>query len=347
VRLDLHRHLEGSHSAAALLAVAREYGLQHPLLQDEAALRRALVLTEPSDDASKFYACIQVARLAYVRPEVVGALAYRAFAEAALECDGFEMRVSLFSMTRAVLENQRVDWRAGTPMAFAEQARGLLLQVLAARDRAAAETGTPMLVRLGFSRAFEAEPYQRAVASVVAEHARALSGLDVLGIVKGEDTEPLPSALLSILRGLRGVLPDLTVHAGEFAGRVSVDRTLQLEPQAIGHGVRSVESPDTLEQLARRGVTLEVCPCSNHLLIPSSLASLKARHGGRHPLPVLQQAGVHAVLGSDDPAPMGTDFRSEWARAGALGADMARLEADAARRWAQLQPPGTRPRPTA
>ncbi len=347
MRLDLHRHLEGSHSAAALRAVAREHGLGHALLQDEAALRRALVLTEPSDDASRFYACIQVARLAYVRPEVVGALAYRAFTEAASECDGFEMRVSLFSMTRAVLENQRVEWRARPPTDFAEHARGLLLQVLSARDRAQAETGIPMLVRLGFSRAFEAEPHQRAVAGVVAEHARALSGLDVLGIVKGEDTEPLPQALLSILRGLRSVLPDLTVHAGEFAGHGSVDRTLQLEPQAIGHGVRSVESPDTLEQLARRGVTLEVCPCSNHLLIPTSLAALRSLHGGHHPLPVLQRAGVRAVLGSDDPAPMGTDFRSEWSRAEALGADMARLQADAVRRWAQLQPPGTSPRPTA
>lgn len=345
--MDLHRHLEGSHSAAALFAVAREFGLGHPLLQDEPALRRALVLTEPSDDAGRFYACIQVARLAYVRADVVGALAHRAFVEAAAECDGFEMRVSLFSMTRAVLENQRADWRALPPSGFAERARELLLHVLGARDRAMAQTGVPMLVRLGFSRAFEAEAHQRAVAAMVTEHAPALSGLDVLGIVRGEDTEPLPPALLSILRGLRGVLPDLTVHAGEFAGHGSVDRTLQLEPQAIGHGVRSVESPATLEQLARRGVTLEVCPCSNHLLIPTSLAALKAQHGGRHPLPVLQRAGVHAVLGSDDPAPMGTDFRSEWGRAAELGADLARLEADSARRWAQLQPPATSPRPTA
>jgi adenosine deaminase len=83
-------------------------------------------------------------------------------------------------------------------------------------------------------------------------------------------------------------------------------------------------------------VTLEVCPHSNHLLIPTALAALRARHGGQHPLRVLQQAGVHAVVGSDDPTPMGTSFRDEWARAVALGADEARLAADAARRWAQL-----------
>lgn len=346
MRLDLHRHLEGSHGAEALLAVAREFGIRHPLLGDEAALRRALVLTEPSEDAGRFYACIQVARLAYVHPEAVGALAHRAFAEAASECDGFEMRVSLFSMTRAVLENQGVAWRDLSPTVFAEHARGLLLQVLGARDRAHRETAIPMLVRLGFSRAFEAEAHQRAVAGVVAEHASALSGLDILGIVKGEDTEPLPAPLLDIISSLRRVLPDLTVHAGEFAGHASVDRTLGLEPQAIGHGVRSVERAETLDALARRGVTLEVCPCSNRLLIPGALARVTAQHGV-HPLVVLQRAGVHAVLGSDDPAPMGTDFRQEWARAAELGADHSRLEADMERRWAQLQPKETSPRASA
>ena len=346
MRLDLHRHLEGSHSVGALLSVTRAFNLQHPLLSDAAALTRALVLTEPSEDAGKFYACIQVARLAYVHPDAVGALAHHAFVEAAAECDGFEMRISLFSMTRAVLENQGVAWRELLPTAFAEHARTLLLQVLGARDRATRETGIPMLVRLGFSRAFEAEAHQRAVAGVVAEHASALSGLDVLGIVKGEDTEPLPAPLLSILSGLRRVLPDLTVHAGEFAGHASVDRTLALEPQAIGHGVRSVESPATLDVLARRGVTLEVCPCSNHLLIPGALARVTQLHGA-HPLVTLQRAGVHAVLGSDDPAPMGTDFRAEWKRAELLGADLEQLQADMARRWAQLQPNVTSPRASA
>jgi hypothetical protein len=346
VRLDLHRHLEGSHGAEALLSVARDFGIGHPLLRDEAALRRALVLTEPSEDAGKFYACIQVARLAYVHADAVGALAHRAFVEAAAECDGFEMRVSLFSMTRAVLENQGVSWRELSPMAFAEHARTLLLQVLGARDRALRETGIPMLVRLGFSRAFEAAEHQRAVAGVVAEHAPGLSGLDILGIVKGEDTEPLPPALLDIVSSLRRVLPDLTIHAGEFAGHASVDRTLGLEPQAIGHGIRSVESGQTLDILASRGVTLEVCPCSNRLLIPGALARVTAQHGA-HPLVVLQRAGVHAVLGSDDPAPMGTDFRQEWSRAAELGADLARLETDMARRWAQLQPKETSPRASA
>ena len=343
VRIDLHRHLEGSHSPRALLEVAAAHGIRHPLFFDQAsgrfreesALANDLVLAAPSDDASRFYACIVRARAAYVSVAAVQELARRAFFEAAEETDGFEMRVSLFSMTRTLLENERRIWREVPPSEFAERSRELLLAVLAARDVACRDSGKPMLVRLGFSRTFESAPHYRALASIVAEHAAALSGLDVLGIVTGPDREPMPPALLDILQNLRRALPDLTVHAGEFEGHASVDRTLALEPQGIGHGVHAVESEGTLSRLRERGVTLEVCPNSNRLLIPTALARLQALHGA-HPLVALQRAQVHAVLGSDDPTPMGTTFAKEWDHAPELGVDLARLEADTARRWKQL-----------
>ncbi|MFN7134975.1 MAG: hypothetical protein ACK4N5_23065, partial [Myxococcales bacterium] len=167
------------------------------------------------------------------------------------------------------------------------------------------------------------------------EHARALVGLDVLGIVTGGDREPMPEGLVRILESLRRELPDLTVHAGEFEGAGSVERTLALSPQGIGHGVHAVESDDTMARLAGGGVTLEVCPSSNRLLIPSALARLTSRRGC-HPLVALQQAQVRCVLGSDDPVPFGTTFGEEQAKAAALGADPARLIADARRRWEQL-----------
>lgn len=344
MRFDLHRHLEGSHSPRALLAVAREFGVRDALFFDEARgqwrgeaeLAAALTLQAPSDDATRFYACIQKARAAYVSVAAIGALAREAFLEAAAECDGFELRVSLFSMTRTLYEREQVAWREVAPSAFAARAAEVLGAVLAARDAAEREARKPMHVRLGFSRTFESEAHYRALVGVVREQARALSGLDVLGIVTGPDREPLPPALLAILDALRPELPDLTVHAGEFEGPASVQRTLALSPQGIGHGVRAVESAQTLAELAAAGVTLEVCPMSNHLLIPTALAGLRARHGGAHPLVVLQRAHVHAVVGSDDPTPMGTDFPREWARALAAGADEATLLEAVARRWREL-----------
>jgi len=345
VHLDLHRHLEGSHSPAALVDVARRFDIRGPTFHDPAAgrfrtaaeLAAEIVMSGPSDDASMFYRCIVKAREAYVSPPAIGALARTAFEEAAADTDGFEMRLSLFSMARTLVEHRGLDWRALPPVDFAERhARPILLEVIAARDEVQAATATPALLRLGLSRTFESEPHYRALAAMVVEHADALVGLDVLGIVAPPDTEPMPDGLIAILDQLRRHLPDLTIHAGEFAGHGSVDRTLALSPRGIGHGVHALESPATLERLARDGITLEVCPTSNRLLIPTALAALERAHGGQTPLRALQAAGVRCVLGSDDPTPMGTSFRAEHEVARAAGVDLERLAADALRRWTEI-----------
>src|SRR5690606_32371262 len=114
MRLDLHRHLEGSHSAAALAAVAERFELRDPLFFDAAAKRPRtpaelapeLTLEKPPDDARGFYACIEKARRAYVSVPAIAELSRLAFLEAAAETDGFEMRLSLFSMTRTLLTNE-------------------------------------------------------------------------------------------------------------------------------------------------------------------------------------------------------------------------------------------------
>ncbi len=343
--LDLHRHLEGSHSVTALLDVARTFAIHDPTFYDAAAARfrtpdelaADITMATPTDDSRVFYACIVKARAAYVSVPAIGALAQAAFNEAAADCDGFEMRLSLFSMARTLVERQRPDWKNLPPSEFADAyARPILLAVIAARDAAQAATGTPMLLRLGLSRTFESEAHYRALAAMVADHTSALVGLDVLGILPPPDTEPLPPALVAILGELRRSLPDLTIHAGEFDGHASLDRTLALAPRGIGHGVHALESAATLASLAHDGVTLEVCPTSNRLLIPTRLAALERAHGGRTPLAALQQAGVHCVLGSDDPTPLGTAFRAELKVARARGVDLARLEADMGRRWTEI-----------
>ncbi len=344
MKYDLHRHLEGSHSPAALLDVALRHRIRNPLFWDAAAhryrapaeLAAQLTMAAPSDDASVFYQCIVKARAAYVSVEAIADLAFSAFTEAAAETDGFEMRLSLFSMTRTYLENQGRAWRDVSPVAFAvDYAQPILQAILTARDTVQTQRARPILLRLGLSRTFESEPHYVALAAMVREHARALVGLDVLGIVQGPDTEPLPGGLVKILDDLRRDLPDLTIHAGEFAGAPSVERTLALQPRGIGHGVRSLQSAATLERLAKEGVTLEVCPTSNRLLIPTELGQLEAQHGAT-PLLALQRAHVHCVLGSDDPTPMGTSFAREWEIAAAAGVDLARLGADIERRWRQI-----------
>jgi adenosine deaminase len=97
-----------------------------------------------------------------------------------------------------------------------------------------------------------------------------------------------------------------TVHAGEWAGPESVRGALELPVSRIAHGVRSVEDPSLVAELAERGVVLECCPTSNVVLgiYPSY---------EEHPLPDLRAAGVEITLGSDDPPYFGASIGGEYA----------------------------------
>jgi adenosine deaminase len=97
-----------------------------------------------------------------------------------------------------------------------------------------------------------------------------------------------------------------TVHAGEWAGPESVRGALELPVSRIAHGVRAIEDPALVEELARRQVTLEVCPTSNVALgvFPSY---------DEHPFPVLRAAGIPLTLGSDDPPYFGASVAGEYA----------------------------------
>jgi adenosine deaminase len=100
-----------------------------------------------------------------------------------------------------------------------------------------------------------------------------------------------------------------SVHAGEHAGPESVRAALALPGvERISHGVRAIEDPELVAELAERGTVLEICPTSNVALgVFSSYEE--------HPLPALRAAGVRVTLGSDDPPYFGTTIGREYALA--------------------------------
>ena len=101
-----------------------------------------------------------------------------------------------------------------------------------------------------------------------------------------------------------------TVHAGEVVGPESVWAAIRdLPVTRIGHGVRSADDPALMEELARRGIVLEVCPGSNVALglYPDRTS---------HPLHRLIAAGVRVTLNSDDPPFFHTTLGTEYDLAG-------------------------------
>jgi adenosine deaminase len=113
-----------------------------------------------------------------------------------------------------------------------------------------------------------------------------------------------------------------SVHAGEHAGPESIRAALALPGVVrISHGVRAIEDPALVTELAERQIVLEVCPTSNVVL--GVFASYED-----HPLGALRAAGVPVTLGSDDPPYFGTTIGREYELAHErLGCSLADLRA--------------------
>jgi adenosine deaminase len=96
-----------------------------------------------------------------------------------------------------------------------------------------------------------------------------------------------------------------TIHAGEWAGPDSVRAALELPVTRISHGVRAIEDPALVDELAARAIVLECCPTSNVVLgiYPSY---------EQHPLVALRDEGVRVTLGSDDPPYFGATIAGEY-----------------------------------
>lgn len=98
----------------------------------------------------------------------------------------------------------------------------------------------------------------------------------------------------------------ITPHAGELEGPEYVREAVEvLHANRILHGVRVIEDPELVAEVARLGITLDVCPSSNVVLhvVPD------LEH---HPLPALLAAGVSCSINADDPIQFGPNVGEEY-----------------------------------
>jgi adenosine deaminase len=99
---------------------------------------------------------------------------------------------------------------------------------------------------------------------------------------------------MAAAEGLRRV-----AHAGEEGGPDYVREALDvLHVERVDHGVRSMEDAGVVAELRDRQVALTVCPLSN-------VALRVVDNLGDHVLPSMLDAGLLAMVNSDDPAYFG------------------------------------------
>lgn len=96
-------------------------------------------------------------------------------------------------------------------------------------------------------------------------------------------------------------------HAGEFMGPDFIRQIMdELKPHRIEHGVRAFEDPALMTELKRRDIALDVCPISNHKLMPDITLN-------SHPIRQLFDAGVKVTVSTDDPISFGNTLADDYA----------------------------------
>ncbi|MFC4786626.1 adenosine deaminase family protein [Nocardioides sp. MAHUQ-72] len=178
---------------------------------------------------------------------------------------------------------------------------------------------------LGINRGL---PVAEAVATVDLALRWAGRGVVALGIAGDEAAHPLEPFAPVFARARAAGLPAVP-HCGEGTGPAGVRSALALHPQRLCHGLGAAGEDGLLDELAARGICLDMAPSSNVALgLVPSLAE--------HPLPGLLRRGLEVTVSTDIPGFLGHGLveelelcRRAW---GLDDGELARLAATSLRR---------------
>ena len=284
--VELHRHLDGNVRIETVLDLCRRHGLELPAWTVE-ELRPHVQILEREPSLVHFIAKFELLRRAMVDYDAVRRIVRENLEDAAREgIDYIELRFSPYFMG----ETHGLD-TFGVVDAVCdalEEGRGTI----------------PVKAKLIgiIARNYGPEIGRVELAAAIRGRERGVVALDLAGDEAGYPGELFVRHFQEAREaGLRTI-----AHAGEAAGAESVRQAvLGLRAERIGHGIRAIEDPAVLDLLAKRGITLEVCPTSN-------LHTSTVRDYRSHPLPALLRRGIRCTLNTDDPSISGLDLAHEY-----------------------------------
>lgn len=288
-KIELHVHLEGSVSPAALIAAADRNGCELPV-RNEQELREFMAFRDFDHFIEAWFATTTVLRTERDYRELVVDYARRAASHGAVYIEG------IFSPTDKLPLGVDLDTVFS---GFCDGAQAAL-----------EETGVEVRLTPDITRGVDAEVAEETARAAVRYRDR---GIVALGLGGAEALYPPPPYARAFAIAREGGLASVP-HAGETAGPESVRSALDdLGADRIRHGVRSVEDPALLAELAERGIVCDVCVLSNVCL--SVVDSVE-----QHPLPQMLAAGVPCTVNTDDPTFFGCELDDEHRAALSLGA---------------------------
>jgi aminodeoxyfutalosine deaminase len=285
-KIELHVHLEGAVRPETLLEIARRNGYALPVDSVEGVL----ALYEYRDFAH-FIEVFMLTSGALEHEDDFRQITVEYAAEAARH--GAVYLEAIFSLGL---------WRGlDSDVVFS----GVCDGAAEARER----YGIEIRLTPDIARVYSLDEALQVVRYAIKYRDRGVVGIGLGGPEAEHPPEPYAPAFdLARSEGLASV-----PHAGEHAGPGSIRGALDaLGARRIRHGIRAIDDPELVRELADRRVVLDVCPISN--VLTGAVPSLT-----RHPLPELVAAGVVCSLSTDDPAMFGTDLSTEYAAVCELG----------------------------
>jgi adenosine deaminase len=279
-KAELHNHLEGTATPALVRRLAARNGLTLPegLFEDEDTFRWT--------DFLDFLATYDLAASVMRTPEDYRDITYEYLSACAREgCLYVEIGASPGHADSVGMSDEEHFGAIAQGIDDARRDHGIEARILAIAVRNhGVESAERIATRLAKSR----HPY--------------VVGFQLAGDEAGYP--PVPFARAYAIARDAGL--GCSVHAGEHAGAESVRGALTLPVTRIAHGVRAIEDWTLVEEIADRGVILEVCPTSN-------VATQVFPDYESHPIGALREAGVRITINSDDPAYFGCSIGSEYA----------------------------------
>jgi adenosine deaminase len=272
-KAELHIHIEGSLEPELIFALAQRNGvaLPYPSVQ---ALREAYAFTDLQSFLDIYYAGASV-------------LLH--------EADFFDMAWAYFQRAHAdqvrhaeLFFDPQTHTTRGVPVGT------VIAGLRRACERAQAELGISSALILCFLRHLSEEAAFATLEDALPYREHFIG----VGLDSSEVGHP-PSKFSRVFARCRELGLRIVAHAGEEGPPAYIWEALDdLKVERIDHGVRCLEDPALVAELARRRVPLTVCPLSNlKLCVVKDLRD--------HPMRRLLDAGLCATVNSDDPAYFG------------------------------------------
>lgn len=272
-KAELHLHIEGSLEPELMFALAKRNKVAIPFDNVE-AVRAAYSFSRLQDFLDIYYAGAEVLRTELDFYELADAYFARAAADGVVHAE--------------IFFDPQTHTDRGIP--FQVLADGLLAAMRDAEGR----HGLSSKLILCFLRHLDEDA---AFATLKAAEPW-LDRIEGVGLDSSEVGHP-PEKFARVFAAAGDLGLKRVAHAGEEGPPDYVWQALDiLRIDRLDHGNRSLEDPALVRRLADEGMTLTVCPLSNHkLCVVDDMAD--------HPLDRMLAQGLSATVNSDDPAYFG------------------------------------------